>query len=46
MSPFTEFSSRKYFAHVEHDALYQYTSTKGIKKAPIMTIGAVLFSLR
>ena len=30
--PFTEFSSRKYFAHVEHDALYQYTSTKEIKK--------------
>jgi hypothetical protein len=28
------------------EALYQYTSTKEIKKAPIMTIGAVLFSLR
>ncbi|TQO07856.1 UNVERIFIED_ORG: hypothetical protein FHU01_3312 [Citrobacter freundii] len=27
-------------------ALYQYTSTKEIKKAPIVEIGAVYFTLR
>ena len=36
----------KILSHDGCDALYQYTSTKEIKKAPIITIGAVLFSLR
>ncbi|MDR6276115.1 hypothetical protein QE371_004797 [Klebsiella variicola] len=36
----------KKLSHSGCDALYQYTSTKGIKKAPIMAIGAVLFTLR
>ncbi|PXV07741.1 hypothetical protein AIN26_17655, partial [Salmonella enterica subsp. enterica serovar Newport] len=30
----------------QYAALYQYTSTKEIKKAPIVTIGAVYFTLR
>ncbi|EBH8583468.1 hypothetical protein DUD97_03565 [Salmonella enterica subsp. enterica serovar Pomona] len=30
----------------QYVALYQYTSTKEIKKAPIVTIGAVYFTLR